>query len=181
MLVEIELFPQGWPNGIPSIPKNLKNTNLVITLPEVNSLTLHNLQVLFVSNLFEYWKVFNLAWKMNLSDWWVFLHPLLPKRPKEFQRAALYSENQIQGILALCEFHYCDFSKHSRNMWLMHFLAKIFHYWVFYYTAKYRKNCSNEIFWPKNALGKDTLYKREHEGKAVMKTALSYKIYCFCM
>ena len=42
MLVEIEL-----PHGIPSMPKNLKKVqiypNPVITLLEVNSLTLHNL------------------------------------------------------------------------------------------------------------------------------------------
>ena len=42
MLVEI-----GWPNVVLSIPKNLKKVqiypNLVITLLEVNSLTLHNL------------------------------------------------------------------------------------------------------------------------------------------
>ena len=63
----------------------------------------------------------------------------------------------IQGILDLCEFHYCefhycDFSKHSRNFRLMRFLAKIFHYCDFYYTAKYTKNSSNEIFWPKKRI-----------------------------
>ena len=47
MLVEIELLPRGWPHGVPSMPKNLKKVqiypNPVITLLEVNSLTLHNL------------------------------------------------------------------------------------------------------------------------------------------
>ena len=47
MLVEIELLPQGLPHGVQSMPKNLKKVqiypNLVITLLEVNSLTLHNL------------------------------------------------------------------------------------------------------------------------------------------
>jgi hypothetical protein len=33
----------------------------------------------------------------------------------------------IQGILALCEFHYYNFSKHSINIWLMRFLGYLFH------------------------------------------------------
>ena len=45
MLVEIELLPRGWPNGVPSMPKNLNKKvqiypNLVITLLEVNRLLL---------------------------------------------------------------------------------------------------------------------------------------------
>ena len=47
MLVEIELLPQEWPHGVPSMPNNFKKVqiypNPVITLLEVNSLTLHNL------------------------------------------------------------------------------------------------------------------------------------------
>ena len=47
MLVEIELLPRDDPKNVPSMPKNLKKVqtypNLVITLLEVNSLTLHNL------------------------------------------------------------------------------------------------------------------------------------------
>ena len=34
----------------------------------------------------------------------------------------------IQRVLALCEFHYCDFSKLSMNIWLMQLLAILFHY-----------------------------------------------------
>ena len=53
MLVEIELLPRGWPNGVPSMPKNLKKVqiypNLVITLLEVNSLTLHNLHYIVLA------------------------------------------------------------------------------------------------------------------------------------
>ena len=44
------------------------------------------------------------------------------------------------------------FSKHSRNIWLMHFWAKIFYYCNFYIMTKYRKNWSNEIFWPKKRI-----------------------------
>ena len=29
--------------------------------------------------------------------------------------------NTIQRVLALCKFHYCDFSKLSKNIWLMRF------------------------------------------------------------
>ena len=41
--------------------------------------------------------------------------------------------DQIQGVLALCEFHYCefhycDFSKLSINIWLMRLLAILFCY-----------------------------------------------------
>ena len=47
MLVEIELLPWGWAQGVPSMPKNLKKVqiypNLVITLLEMNSLTLRNI------------------------------------------------------------------------------------------------------------------------------------------
>ena len=47
MLVEIDLLPWGWPHAVSSMPKNLKKVqiypNPVITLLEVNSLTLHNL------------------------------------------------------------------------------------------------------------------------------------------
>ena len=47
MLALIELLPRGLPNGVPSMQKHLKKVqiypNLVITLLEVNSLTLHNL------------------------------------------------------------------------------------------------------------------------------------------
>ena len=47
MPVEIVLLPQGCPHAVPIMPKNLKKVqiypNLVITLLEVNSLTLHNL------------------------------------------------------------------------------------------------------------------------------------------
>ena len=69
------------------------------------------------------------------------------------------SMKKLQGVLALCEFHYCEFhycnfSKHSRNICLMLFWAKIFHYCNFGIITKYRKNRSNEIFWPKNALAK---------------------------
>ena len=32
----------------------------------------------------------------------------------------------LQGVFRLCEFHYCAFSTHSRNIWLMRFWAKIF-------------------------------------------------------
>ena len=53
MLVEIELLPWGWPHGVPSMPKNLKKVqiypNLVITLLEVNSLTLHNLHYIVLA------------------------------------------------------------------------------------------------------------------------------------
>ena len=53
MLVEIKLLPWGWPNGVPSMPKNLKKVqiypNLVITLLEVNSLTLHNLHYIVLA------------------------------------------------------------------------------------------------------------------------------------
>ena len=53
MLVEIELLPRGWPNGVPSMPKNLKKVqiypNLVITRLEVNSLTLHNLHYIVLA------------------------------------------------------------------------------------------------------------------------------------
>jgi hypothetical protein len=53
MLVEIELLPRGWPHGLPSMPKNLKKVqiypNLVITLLEVNSLTLHNLHYIMLA------------------------------------------------------------------------------------------------------------------------------------
>ena len=53
MLVEIELLPRGWPHGVPSMPKNLKKVqiypNLVITLLEVNSLTLHNLHYIVLA------------------------------------------------------------------------------------------------------------------------------------
>ena len=55
----------------------------------------------------------------------------------------------LQGVFRLCEFHYCAFSTHSRNIWLMRFWAKIFHYFDFYDIAKYRKIRSNEIFWQK--------------------------------
>ena len=52
-LVEIELMPQGWPHGVPSMPKNLKKVqichNLFITLLEVNSLTLHNLHYIVLA------------------------------------------------------------------------------------------------------------------------------------
>ena len=27
----------------------------------------------------------------------------------------------LQGVLAICEFHYCDFSKLSKNIWLIRF------------------------------------------------------------
>ena len=47
MFVEIELLPWGLPHGVPSMLKNPKKVqiypNLVITLLEVNSLTLNNL------------------------------------------------------------------------------------------------------------------------------------------
>ena len=48
MLVEIELLPR-----VPSMPKNLKKVlnypNSVITLLEVNSLTLHNLHYILLA------------------------------------------------------------------------------------------------------------------------------------
>ena len=47
MLVEIELLPWGLPHGVPSMPMNLKEVviypDLVFTILEVNTLTLHNL------------------------------------------------------------------------------------------------------------------------------------------
>ena len=33
---------------------------------------------------------------------------------------------KLQGILALCEFHYCDFSNNSINIWLMRFGGAIY-------------------------------------------------------
>ena len=53
MLVEIELLPQGWPNWVPSMPKNLKKVqiypNPVITLLDVNSLILHDLHYIVLA------------------------------------------------------------------------------------------------------------------------------------
>jgi len=53
MLVEIELLPRGWTPGVPSMPKNLKKVqtypNPVITLLEVNSLTLHTLHYILLA------------------------------------------------------------------------------------------------------------------------------------
>ena len=53
MLVEIELLPWAWPHGIPSMPKNLKKVqiypNLLITLLELNSLTLNNLHYIMLA------------------------------------------------------------------------------------------------------------------------------------
>ena len=55
MLVEMELLPQGVTqrDGVPSMPKTLKQVqiypNLVITLLEVNSLTLHNLHYIVLA------------------------------------------------------------------------------------------------------------------------------------
>ena len=53
MPVKIELLPRGRPHGVPSMPKNLKKVqiypNLVITLLEVNSLTLHNLHYIMLA------------------------------------------------------------------------------------------------------------------------------------
>ena len=52
-LVEIELLPWGWPHRVPGMPKILKKVqiypNLVITLLEVNSLTLHNLHYIVLA------------------------------------------------------------------------------------------------------------------------------------
>ena len=49
MLVEIELLPWGRPHGVPSMPKNLKKVQiypkLVITLLDMNRLTLLNLNI----------------------------------------------------------------------------------------------------------------------------------------
>ena len=54
----------------------------------------------------------------------------------------------IQRFLALCEFHYCDFSKKSLNLPYANF-------WLM-------RMSSNAIFFPepKVALGKDPLYKK---------------------
>ena len=53
MVVEIELLPRGWPNGVPSMPKNLKKVqiypNLVITLLDVNRLTFHSLHYIVLA------------------------------------------------------------------------------------------------------------------------------------
>ena len=53
MPLKVELLPWGWPHGVQSVPKNLKNVqiypNLVITLLEVNSLTLHNLHYIMLA------------------------------------------------------------------------------------------------------------------------------------
>ena len=53
MLVKIELLSRGGPKGVQSMPKNLKIVqiypNLVITLLEVNSLTLHNLHYIVLA------------------------------------------------------------------------------------------------------------------------------------
>ena len=53
MLVEIELLPRGLPHGVPSMPKNLKKVqiypNQIITLLEVNSYTLHNLNYIVLA------------------------------------------------------------------------------------------------------------------------------------
>ena len=40
----------------------------------------------------------------------------------------------IRGVLGLCKFHYCNLSKHYRNIWLMHFvLANSFMVFSFVY------------------------------------------------
>ena len=53
MVVEIELLPQGLPNGVLSMPKILKKVqiypNSVITLLKVNNSTLHNLNYIVLA------------------------------------------------------------------------------------------------------------------------------------
>jgi hypothetical protein len=53
MLVKIELLAWGLPQGVPSMPKNPKKVkiypNPVITLLEVNSLTLNNLHYIMLA------------------------------------------------------------------------------------------------------------------------------------
>jgi hypothetical protein len=50
----------------------------------------------------------------------------------------------LQGVLVLCEFHYCDFSKHSISIWLMRILGYIISLLQFF-GYFFRKNCTNEI------------------------------------
>ena len=38
-----------------------------------------------------------------------------------FRKKNVSKNFEVQGVLALCEFHYCDFSKLFKNIWLMRF------------------------------------------------------------
>ena len=67
----------------------------------------------------------------------------------KFQAYLYIVTSLIQGVLELCEFHYCDFSKLSRNFLLMR--------WLSYFISLLRflgyfgfKNCINEKNIPKN-------------------------------
>ena len=42
----------------------------------------------------------------------------------KFKRKTSKLYTSVQGILALCEFHYCTFIKLSRTIWLMRFLIQ---------------------------------------------------------
>jgi hypothetical protein len=54
---------------------------------------------------FEYWKVFNLAWKMNLSDWWAFCILFYQKDPRSSREPLFTLKNKyVQGILAYANF-----------------------------------------------------------------------------
>ena len=65
-------------------------------------------------------------WKPNdgSANAWNFLH--VQKKPVLIKPSCLEKDSSIkytQRVLALCEFHYCDYSKLSRHIWPVPFLV----------------------------------------------------------
>ena len=71
----------------------------------------------------QFWPILTQKSKLILSQNWHFL-PWLPKQPKKWN---LVPAEAIQGILALCEFHYCNFSENSIDIWVMRSLGYSFY------------------------------------------------------